>query len=240
MKHRRLLKAAHALGFLILLMCGLQSWTAAQEEGITQGEFAVLLVREIAGERELPVAATVSDYVQFLQDLELEPLGGWSPDEILTTGDLVSLLKLEEMTRATKRKLEVTVEGPGTAESEPALIEVPDNAYADKFEVDSETGPYLSAKILAVDGEETIVSWRPKNAQRQLRDVILETGEYPFSFETDTSQGTSTFILRWLEHTERPVTIDEVRALLAAQVELPFILPQFMPQISPGSPGLED
>jgi len=225
---------------VIVVSCLATSMAWSQEEGITQGEFAVLLVREIAGERELPVAATVTDYIQFLESLGLRPLGGWSPNKILTTGDLVSLLKLEEMTRAIKRRLEVTMEAPASGTSKPALVEVPENAYADKFEVDAETDPYTSARIMRPDGEELVVTWRPRNASRQLRDIILDTGNYPFLFEVDPTQDSSTFILRWLEHAQRPVTIDEVKAILAAQVELPFILPQFMPQISPGSPRLKE
>lgn len=210
-----------------------------QEDNVTQGEFAILLVREIAGERDLPIAATMTDYIKFLQYLGLEPLGGWEPDDELTTGDLVSLLKLEDMGRVVKRELVSTLKAPKSGESDPKNIEVPDNAYADKFEVAEKTPAYVSGRIMASDGDQVLCRWTPKSAKRNLRDVVLETGNYPFIFDADASLADVEFTLRYLEHSQRPVTIEEVRAILAAQVEMPFVLPQFMPQISPGSPRLD-
>jgi hypothetical protein len=92
---------------------------------------------------------------------------------------------------------------------------------------------------MASDGDQVLCRWTPKSAKRNLRDVVLETGNYPFIFEADAGSGDVEFTLKYLEHSQRPVTIEEVRAILAAQVEMPFVLPQFMPQISPGSPRLD-
>ena len=66
-----------------------------QKKAMTQGEFAMWLVREVGAEGMLPPAATVLDYFDFLKRNGLEPCDGWEEDEEITVEDLECMLGLE-------------------------------------------------------------------------------------------------------------------------------------------------
>ena len=72
----------------LLMMISSSSWAAP----MTQGEFAMLLVRVLGMEGSLPTAATVEDYCDLLSSLGLEPYDGWNPDAPLTRGILSEIL----------------------------------------------------------------------------------------------------------------------------------------------------
>ncbi|NOZ64804.1 MAG: hypothetical protein GXO71_07800 [Caldiserica bacterium] len=63
-------------------------------EKITQGDFAMLLVRVLGMEGNLPPAATVEDYGNLLSSLGIEPADGWDYGVPLTLGDLYDMLDI--------------------------------------------------------------------------------------------------------------------------------------------------
>ena len=50
-------------------------------QGITQGEFALWLVKEAGAIRQLPTAASAQDAIDFLRKLGVVPNEGWKKDE---------------------------------------------------------------------------------------------------------------------------------------------------------------
>ena len=68
------------------------------QEGMSQGDFALWLVKAIDAQTKLPPAATGEDAVAFLTKLGIIPEGGWQKDETITNELLTSLLDGEEGT----------------------------------------------------------------------------------------------------------------------------------------------
>ena len=79
---------------MILFLLGMMAIPGFSAEKITQGEFAMLLVRVLGMEGELPPAATVEDYCDLLSSLGMEPADGWDADLPLTLGDISDILDI--------------------------------------------------------------------------------------------------------------------------------------------------
>ncbi|GEM_PF-3316828 len=80
---------------LVLFLLGTIIAPAFSAEKITQGEFAMLLVRVLGMEGDLPPAATVEDYGSLLSSLGMEPAYGWDYEFPLTLGDLYDVLGID-------------------------------------------------------------------------------------------------------------------------------------------------
>lgn len=61
------------------------------KEGMSQGDFALWIVKAIGAQTKLPPAATGEDAIKFLTSLGIIPEGGWQKDEALSNEALVSL-----------------------------------------------------------------------------------------------------------------------------------------------------
>lgn len=61
-------------------------------EGMKQGDFAMLIVKELGAEGLLPAAATISDYFALLEELGCTPPDGWDEEESIIREDLVDML----------------------------------------------------------------------------------------------------------------------------------------------------
>lgn len=72
------------------------SQAADLAEGMTQGDFALWLVKEIGALSKLPPAAQGQDAIDFLISLGIAPEDGWSKDEPVTKEVLASLLDGED------------------------------------------------------------------------------------------------------------------------------------------------
>lgn len=66
------------------------------QEGMSQGDFALWIVKAIDAQSKLPPAATGEDAIAFLTKLGIIPEGGWQKDETITNELLTSLLDGEE------------------------------------------------------------------------------------------------------------------------------------------------
>ena len=75
------------------------------QEGMTQGEFAVFLVKVLDAEGFLPEAAVINDAIVFLENLGVEPPDGWDADKVLVKDDLVYMLGLEKAGKLTFTEL---------------------------------------------------------------------------------------------------------------------------------------
>lgn len=62
------------------------------KEGMTQGDFALWLVKAIGAQTKLSPAATGDDAIKFLTSLGIIPEGGWQDDEVITNEILAGLL----------------------------------------------------------------------------------------------------------------------------------------------------
>lgn len=73
---------------LLSALCG--SHLYAEEQGkqeppvLTEGEFAVKLIKELKWDNYLPVAAGVEDYIRVLENFAVAPLEGWDSERQLT------------------------------------------------------------------------------------------------------------------------------------------------------------
>lgn len=65
-------------------------------EGMKQGEFAMLLIKELGAQGALPPAATTQDAFKFLEKLGLVPSKGWDEEGIVDSKFLAALLGLSE------------------------------------------------------------------------------------------------------------------------------------------------
>ena len=61
------------------------------KEGMSQGDFALWVVKAIGAQTKLPPAATGEDAIKFLTSLGIIPEGGWQKDEVLSNEVLASL-----------------------------------------------------------------------------------------------------------------------------------------------------
>ncbi len=80
--------------FFTLVFCfAIASVSQAEvKEGMTQGEFALWLVKEIGALSKLPPSALGQDAIDFLTNLGVAPENGWKKDEALTANILKSIL----------------------------------------------------------------------------------------------------------------------------------------------------
>lgn len=68
------------------------SGQAALPQGMTQGQFAIWLVKEAGAIRKLPPAASAQDAIDFLQKLGVFPKDGWEIDKEVDETFLKSFL----------------------------------------------------------------------------------------------------------------------------------------------------
>lgn len=88
------------VGVLLVLLASFISFTgiaqAAEEgiaqEGMSQGDFALWLVKAVGAQSKLPPAATAEDAIAFLTKLGIVPEEGWDKDSELSKETLASLL----------------------------------------------------------------------------------------------------------------------------------------------------
>lgn len=81
--------------FICALFIAVPTTVQAQpelSEGMSQGDFALWLVKAIGAQAKIPPAATGEDAVKFLTSLGIIPEGGWQKDEPITNELLASLL----------------------------------------------------------------------------------------------------------------------------------------------------
>ena len=99
------MKIARMIKFstLALLLTGLFTYSAhaledadIPTEGITQGEFAMWLVKAAGAEGNLPPAALQDDAIKFLTKLGIQPKEGWDADKKLTKKDLQQMLGVSD------------------------------------------------------------------------------------------------------------------------------------------------
>ena len=83
-----------ALGLFLTFPATLQAEDL--KEGMSQGDFALWLVKAIGAQTKLPPAATGEDAVKFLTSLGVIPEGGWQKGDPLTKEVLASLLEKPE------------------------------------------------------------------------------------------------------------------------------------------------
>ena len=75
------------------------------QEGMTQGDFALWLVKAIGADSKLPPASVAEDAVKFLTDLGVVPEGGWQKGEPMTKEALASLLEDEDAANSSWEEL---------------------------------------------------------------------------------------------------------------------------------------
>ncbi len=61
-------------------------------EGMNQGDFAMLLIKELGAEGLLPTAATINDAFALLEKLGAAPTDGWDAEAVITADDLAAIL----------------------------------------------------------------------------------------------------------------------------------------------------
>jgi hypothetical protein len=69
---------------------------AELKEGMSQGEFAIWLVKAVGAMYKLPPGANAQDAVDFLTNLGLVPDGDWQVDGIVDKQFLISFLNLSQ------------------------------------------------------------------------------------------------------------------------------------------------
>ena len=74
---------------------------AGLPQGMTQGEFALWLVKEAGAIRQLPVAARAEDAVDFLRKIGVVPKDGWDLDKEVDDAFLRSFLDEKDATGST-------------------------------------------------------------------------------------------------------------------------------------------
>ena len=108
------------IGLLMLAMVVVPlADTRAQEvsdNGITQGELAVMVVNLLGWSASMPAAPTTLDYIALLNANGIAPLDGWQPGELVVLADLVVVL-------VQALELEDQVEDPDNPESYVELLE---------------------------------------------------------------------------------------------------------------------
>ena len=83
------------LGLLLVMPATSQAQEIELKEGMTQGDFALWLVKAIGAQSKLPPAGQAEDAIYFLTQLGSVPEGGWQKGEALTKEALASLLDEE-------------------------------------------------------------------------------------------------------------------------------------------------
>lgn len=78
--------------FFLFAPTALQAAEVELSDGMSQGDFAVWLVKAIGATSKLPPAATGEDAIAFLTGLGVIPEGGWQKDEPISNELLASLL----------------------------------------------------------------------------------------------------------------------------------------------------
>jgi hypothetical protein len=63
-------------------------------EGMSQGDFANLLIKVTNAEGMLPASATLNDVFKFWEDIGVVPSGGWNIDGTISRDDLIGILGL--------------------------------------------------------------------------------------------------------------------------------------------------
>lgn len=81
------------LVFAFLLVLPALSQAVELTQGMTQGDFALWLVKAIGAESKLPPAYGAEDAVNLLTQLGSIPEGGWQKNEEMTAGALAGLLE---------------------------------------------------------------------------------------------------------------------------------------------------
>jgi hypothetical protein len=76
-------------------------------EGMKQGEFAMLLIKELGAQDQLPTAATTQDAFRFLEKVGAVPQDGWDEEASITKEDLCYMLQIssEDCENATFEEL---------------------------------------------------------------------------------------------------------------------------------------
>lgn len=64
-------------------------------EGMSQGDFANLLIKVTNAEGMLPASATLNDVFKFWEDIGVVPPGGWNIDGAISRDDLIAILGLK-------------------------------------------------------------------------------------------------------------------------------------------------
>ncbi|MBI4706574.1 MAG: hypothetical protein HY761_01435 [Candidatus Omnitrophica bacterium] len=64
-------------------------------EGMSQGDFANLLVKVTNAEGFLPTSATLNDVFKFWEDMGVVPPGGWNTNGNISRDDLIAILGLK-------------------------------------------------------------------------------------------------------------------------------------------------
>jgi len=60
-------------------------------EGMTEGEFLLMLLRQVGLSGMLPDAATGIDAVEMMEDLGIIPVGGWDPGAMITEDRIIEI-----------------------------------------------------------------------------------------------------------------------------------------------------
>ncbi len=100
-KEGRMVKFYKPLVIALALFIGLfitQPAFSAEEisEGMNQGDFAMLLIKELGAEGLLPPAATINDAFALLEELGAVPVDGWDAEDDIDKNDLAEMLGLSE------------------------------------------------------------------------------------------------------------------------------------------------
>lgn len=77
----------------LLLTFPISSFAQELKEGMTQGQFALWLVKAIGASSKLPPAPGPEDAIKFLTQLGSVPEGGWKKNEVMSKEALISLLE---------------------------------------------------------------------------------------------------------------------------------------------------
>jgi hypothetical protein len=99
-----------------------------QDVFITQGEWAVVLVKAIGKDSETPTSASMVDYIALLEKNRIQPIGGWNSGQYLAYGQkavtMVQALGLEDQLPAEAKEMDYIwlLEGLGFHEGQPAEL----------------------------------------------------------------------------------------------------------------------
>lgn len=91
-KCSKISKALSIAALYSILVMPVQHVAAQMDQAVTQGEFAKYLVRALGLEHNLPVGANVLEYIDILEQLNMEPPGGYDPTAPLTKKDMAFIM----------------------------------------------------------------------------------------------------------------------------------------------------
>ena len=91
---RKLIRVTVVAGILAAMLPGsagageniIKFFERNNDRYVTQGEWAVFLVKAIGKDSEAPATASQLDYIALLEKNRIQPLDGWSKSEFLTFG----------------------------------------------------------------------------------------------------------------------------------------------------------